>query len=150
MWSNLFKSFCLTKSYISSAVLYLHLRCSCFRQKYLKINSCAVSLLNDIWVRVEHSLLQKLNLQKKSIAVQAVCGQVVYKIVRTSWTLAFKTASNILYYEKNYNEYLYISDPIFTMLLAPERKVILDFFSDHKVICLCVEFEIYPTPATGF
>ena len=29
MWSNLFKSFCLTKSYISSAVLYLHLRCSC-------------------------------------------------------------------------------------------------------------------------
>ena len=35
MWSNLFKSFqfksfCWTKSYVSSAVLYLHLRCSCW------------------------------------------------------------------------------------------------------------------------
>ena len=32
-----------------------------FRQKYLEIASCAVSLLNNIWVRVEHSLLQQLN-----------------------------------------------------------------------------------------
>ena len=31
-----------------------------FRQKYLEIASCAVSLLNNIWVRVEHSLLQQL------------------------------------------------------------------------------------------
>ena len=30
-----------------------------FRQKYLEIASCAVSLLNNIWVRVEHSLMQK-------------------------------------------------------------------------------------------
>ena len=34
-----------------------------FRQKYLEIASCAVSLFNNIWVRVEHSLLQQLNLQ---------------------------------------------------------------------------------------
>ena len=34
----IFKSFCWTKSYISSAVLYLHLRCSC-------------------WVRLPYSLL---------------------------------------------------------------------------------------------
>ena len=33
MCSNLFKSFCLTKSHISSAVLYLHLRCSCYSGK---------------------------------------------------------------------------------------------------------------------
>ena len=26
-----------------------------FRQKYLEIASCAVSLLNNIWIRVEHS-----------------------------------------------------------------------------------------------
>ena len=37
-----------------------------FRQKYLEIASCAVSLLNNIWVRVEHSLLQQLNLPKIS------------------------------------------------------------------------------------
>merc|ERR1711989_77200 len=35
-----------------------------FRQKYLEIASCEVSLLNNIWVRVEHSLLQQLNLPK--------------------------------------------------------------------------------------
>ena len=34
-----------------------------FRQKYLEITTCAVSLLNNIWVRVEHSLLQQLNLK---------------------------------------------------------------------------------------
>ena len=47
-----------------------------FRQKYLKIASCAVSLLNNIWVRVEHSLLQQLNLQKvncSSSSLQAGC-----------------------------------------------------------------------------
>ena len=47
-----------------------------FRQKYLEIASCAVSLLNDIWVRVDHSLLQQLNLQKvncSSSSLQAGC-----------------------------------------------------------------------------
>ena len=34
-----------------------------FRQKYLEIASWAVSLLNNIWVQVEHSPLQQLNLQ---------------------------------------------------------------------------------------
>ena len=36
------------------------------------------------------------------------------------------------------------------MLLAPDKKVILRFFSRHKVICLCAEFEVCQTPATGF
>ena len=35
-----------------------------FRQKYLEIASCAVSLLNKIWVRVEHSPLQQPNLKE--------------------------------------------------------------------------------------
>ena len=35
-----------------------------FRQKYLEIASCTVSLLNNIWVQVGHSLLQQLNLRK--------------------------------------------------------------------------------------
>ena len=61
-----------------------------------------------------------------------------------------KTASNISHDEKNHEKYLYISDPIFTMLLAPEKKVILEFFFEHKLICLCPKFEVSPTPATGF
>ena len=47
-----------------------------FRQKYLEIASWAVSLLNNIWVRVEHSLLQQLNLPKincSSSSLQAGC-----------------------------------------------------------------------------
>ena len=100
-------------------------------------------------VRVEHSLLQQLNLQKvncNSSSLQAGCELYFGDELNTS----LKTASNILYDGKNDEKYLYISDPIFTMLLAPEKKVILDFFSDHKVICLCVEFEVSPAPATGF
>lgn len=34
-----------------------------FRQKYLENASCAISLLYNIWVLVEHSLLQQLNFQ---------------------------------------------------------------------------------------
>ena len=120
-----------------------------FRQKYLEIASCSVSLLNNIWVRVEHSLLQQLNLQKvncNSSSLQAGCELYFGDKLNTS----LKTASNILHDAKNDEKYLYISDSIFTMLLAPDKKVILDFFSEHKVICLCAEFEVYPTPATGF
>ena len=120
-----------------------------FRQKYLEIASCAVSLLNNIWVRVEHSLLQQLNLQKvncNSSSLQAGCELYFGDELNTS----LKTASNILYDGKNDEKYLYISDPIFTMLLAPEKKVILRFFSQHKKICLCAKFEVSPTPSTGF
>ena len=63
---------------------------SYFRQKYLEIASCAVSLLNNTWVRVEHSQLQRLNLP---IVVQAVCRQDVNKIVGTSsgwWRIEWK------------------------------------------------------------
>ena len=98
-----------------------------FRQKYLEIASCAVSLLNNFWVRVEHSLLQQLNLQKvncNSSSLQAGCELYFGDELNTS----LKTASNILYDGKNDEKYLYISDPIFTMLLAPEKKVILEFF----------------------
>ena len=47
-----------------------------FRQKYLENAICAVSLLNNICVRVEHSLLLQLNLQKvncSSSRLQAGC-----------------------------------------------------------------------------
>ena len=54
----------------------------------------------------------------------------------------FLLSHNILHDEENHEKYLYISDPIFTMLLAPEKKVILEFFFEHKLICLCPEFEL--------
>ena len=62
----------------------------------MEIASCAVSLLNDIWVRVEHSLLQKL----KSIAVQAVYRQDVNKMWGRVEHLPEKSASNILAMKK--------------------------------------------------
>ena len=34
-----------------------------FRQNFLQIASCTVSLLKNIWVRVKHSPVQQLNLQ---------------------------------------------------------------------------------------
>jgi len=62
--------------------------------------------------------------------------------VGTSWTPA--SEYHIKYFEmmKKSKKYLYISDPIFTMFLAPVKKVILRVFSQHKVICLCAEFEV--------
>ena len=98
-----------------------------FRQKYLEITSCAVSLLNNIWVRVEHSLLQQLYFQKvncNSSSLQAGCDLNCGDELNTG----LKIASNILHDEKNHEKYLYISDPIFTMFLAPVKKVILRFF----------------------
>ena len=51
-----------------------------FRQKYLEIASCAVSLLNNIWVRVEHSLLHQLNLQKSQLQFKRSSGRMWMKL----------------------------------------------------------------------
>ena len=61
-----------------------------------EIASCAVSLLNDIWVRVEHSLLQKLKL----VAVQTVYRQDVNEMWRRVEHLPQKNAWNILAMKK--------------------------------------------------
>ena len=47
-----------------------------FRQKYLEIASCAVSLLNNIWVRVEHSLLQQPNLKENQLQFKQFAGMM--------------------------------------------------------------------------
>ena len=44
---------------LTTAPIFLYF--NYFRQKYLEIASCAVSLLNNIWVQVEHSLMQQPN-----------------------------------------------------------------------------------------
>ena len=59
---------------LTTAPIFLYF--NFFRQKYLEIASCAVSLLNKIWVRVEHSPLQQLDLEKlncSSSSLQAGC-----------------------------------------------------------------------------
>ena len=62
---------------------------SLFQTKYLEIASCAVLLLNDIWVQFEHNLLKQLDFQKKS--VKSVCRQDANKIEHQHQ----KSASNI-------------------------------------------------------
>ena len=49
-----------------------------------------------------------------------------------------------------FGKYLHISDSIFTMLLAPEKKVILGCFFQPEVICLCAKFQASLTSATCF
>ena len=68
----------------------------------------------------------------------------------TSWTLASK--SDIKYFRqwKKFEKYLYFSNSIFTMMGAPEKKVILRFFSRHEVIYLWVKFQVSLTCPTGF
>ena len=36
------------------------------------------------------------------------------------------------------------------MLGASDKQVILRFFSQHEVICLCAQFQVYLTPPSGF
>ena len=36
------------------------------------------------------------------------------------------------------------------MMSAPDKKIILGCFFQHKVIYLCAEFQLYLTPSTGF
>ena len=51
-----------------------------FRQKYLEITSCAVSLLNNIWVRVEHNLLQQLNFRKSQLQFKQSAGRMWFEL----------------------------------------------------------------------
>ena len=66
-----------------------------FRQKYLEIDSCAISLLNNIWVRVEHSLLQQQNLQQQK--------QLLYLFwwPEDELTTSIKTALELFGHRKN-------------------------------------------------
>ena len=48
----------------TSPLIFMH--SNYFRLKYLEIASYVVSFLIYIWVKVEHSLVQQPNLQKKN------------------------------------------------------------------------------------
>ena len=127
----------------------IFLKLNYFRHNYLEIVLCSVSLLKHIWVQVEHSLL---------------CRQVYTWIsCNSSWLHAgcvwnygdelngalTKSIFDDLVREI-FGKYLQISNPIFTMLLAPDKKVILGCFFQAEVICMCAKFQVYPIPATCF
>ena len=59
---------------LTTAPIFLYF--NYFRQKYLEIASCAVSLLNNIWVRVEHSLLQQPNLKENQLQFKQFAGMM--------------------------------------------------------------------------
>ena len=59
---------------LTTALIFLY--SNYFRQKYLEIASCAVSLLNNIWVRVEHSLLQQPNLKENQWQFKQFAGMM--------------------------------------------------------------------------
>ena len=61
-----------------------------------------------------------------------------------------KRVHQIFWPWKKFAKYLYFSNSIFTMMGAPEKKVILRFFSRHEVIYLWVKFQVSLTCPTGF
>ena len=61
-----------------------------------------------------------------------------------------KRVHQIFWPWKKFAKYLYFSNSIFTMMGAPDQKVILRFFSRHEVIYLCVKFQVGLTCPTGF
>ena len=87
---------------------------------------------------------------KKSIAVQAVCRQDVNKIVGTSWTLASKKHQIFWTMKKITKNICIFQIPLSQWCWPQWKKVILRFFPQLDVICLCAKFEVSLTPATGF
>ena len=120
---------------------------SLFQTKYLEIASCAVSLLNDIWVRVEHSLLQKL----KSIAVQAVYRQDVKEMWgRVEHLLASKECIKYFGHEKNSQNICIFQIPFSQWWVPQTKKIIFRCFFEHRLIYLCVKFQVCLACPTGF
>ena len=102
-------------------------------------------------------LMDKLTISQSSLPIYLMTLMVTmpkhkqcFKHVRTSWTLASEQYIKYFRQWKYYVKYLYISNIFLTMMLTPEKKIILRFFFWHKLIYLCAKFQLSQTPATGF
>ena len=109
---QIFESFCWTKSYISSAVLYLHLRCSCYYQyhdNHIKtdhhnIPSCQILHQSCVEIFICHQytfqsgLFSGLNLGLMSL------DQTELKIVQNTGTDAEKNYASVRYKIKQTNK----------------------------------------------
>ena len=105
----------------------IFLKLNYFRHNYLEIVLCSVSLLMHIWVQVEHGLLYRQVytwISCNSSRLHAGCV----------WTYGdeLNGALKKLIFDdlvsEIFGKYLHILDSIFTMFLAPEKKVILGCF----------------------
>ena len=115
----------------------------------MEIVLCSVSLLIHIWVQVEHSLLPRQIYKRiscNSSRLHVGCVWTYEDELNGSLT---KSIFDDLVREI-FGKYLQISNSIFTVLLAPDKKIILRCFFQLEVICLCAKFYAYPTPATCF
>ena len=61
-----------------------------------------------------------------------------------------KRVHQIFWPWKKFAKYLYFSNSIFTMMGAPDQKIILRCFFEHTLIYLCVKFQVGLTCPTGF
>ena len=79
----------------------------------------------------------------KSVAIQADCMQDVFELIGTSWMMHLKSWFQIYFNDlatEIFGKYLWILNSFFTMLLAPDKKIILRCFFQLEVICLCAKF----------
>ena len=127
----------------------IFLKLNYFRWKYLEIVLCSVSLLIHIWVQVEHSLLPRQIYKRTSCnssRLQAGCVWTYEDELNGALT---KSIFDDLVREI-FGKYLQISNSIFTMFLAPDKKIIFRCFFQLEVTCSCAKFYAYPTSGTCF
>ena len=130
----------------------IFLRLNYFRHYYLEIVLCSVSLLMHIWVQVEHSLLCRQIytwISCNSSRLHAGCVWTYGDELNGALQKLILDIFDDLVSEI-FGKYLHISDSIFTMFLAPEKKVILGCFFQLEVICLCAKFQVSLASGTRF
>ena len=130
----------------------IFLKLNYFRHNYLEIVLCSVSLLMHIWVQVEHGLLYRQVYTWISCNSSRLHAGCVWTYGDELNGALKKLILNIFddLVSEIFGKYLNISDSIFSMLLAPDKKVILGCFFQPEVICLCAKFQVYLTSATCF
>ena len=124
-----------------------------FRRKYLDVISFAVSLSIKIWVRVENSLLQKLNCQRiscNSNRLRKGCesnkGDQLTRALKKGNPRMFA----LIQVMKIFGKYLYISNVKFTMKGCRDKIVVFWLFSKQDPKFLHAKFQVYLTSPSGF
>ena len=130
----------------------IFLKLNYFRHNYLEIVLCSVSLLMHIWVQVEHGLLYRQVYTWISCNSSRLHAGCVWTYGDELNGALKKLILNIFddLVSEIFGKYLHISDSIFTMFLAPEKKVILGCFFQLEVICLCAKFQVSLASGTRF
>ena len=108
----------------------IFLKLNYFRHNYLQIVLCSGSLLMHIWVQVEHSLLCRQIytwISCNSSRLHAGCVWTYGDELNGALKKLILNIFNHLVSEI-FGKYLHISDSIFTMFLAPDKKNDFEMF----------------------